>query len=304
MEGSFSRLTRVAPNVRAPRDFLLQPQWSWHAQVFSRPQSPGERSGLSLHAIRRATWGAPETGACVQPARSLPRSQRGRETPLLHHRPGTKVGSRAEPLPCPASASQHSHTPPRPHTRWTRWRACTHLSPLGNQTRNGLVQGCFPWGSWPLGPRQTSTPSRPRAGGEGGQGPVVKVHRATSAKSPGLRSDSATGSGSWASEEGPYYCRSPTPSWNRSAEQKPSFSHKLRSNIRPCEKLLLLEQCLPSVTRCIWIAWPSRKILIQQAWDGIQEPTCLTSSFLVNITRNKAWEQWHTPICFSYPRSG
>ena len=86
-----------------------------------------ERSGLSLHAIRRARWGAPETGACAQPARSLPRSRRGRETQLLHHHPGANAGCRAEPLPCPASAPRRSH-PPRPHTRWT------HLSPLGNQT--------------------------------------------------------------------------------------------------------------------------------------------------------------------------
>lgn len=161
-----------------------------------------ERSGLSLHAIRRARWGAPETGACAQPARSLPRSRRGRETQLLHHHPGANAGCRAEPLPCPASAPRRSH-PPRPHTRWT------HLSPLGNQTRlaTDSSRAADPWGH--VGP---GTPSRPKAAGEGDQGPMVKVPRATSAKSPGRRSDTAGGRDSLVSEEGPYCRRSPSPS--------------------------------------------------------------------------------------------
>lgn len=70
-----------------------------------------EPSGLSLHTIRRATQGAPEMGACARPARSLPRSRRGRETQALDHRPGTRRSSRTPPLPCWCPGRSHPPTP-------------------------------------------------------------------------------------------------------------------------------------------------------------------------------------------------
>lgn len=142
-------------------------------------------------------------------------------------------------LPVPPALTSPTPT----HTLDTLTRLHTSLSSWeSDRLATDSSRAADPWGH--DGP---GTPSRPKAAGEGDQGPLVKVPRATSAKSPGRRSDTAAGKDSLASEEGPYCCRSPSPSWNLSAEQKPSFSHKLRSNIRPCEKFLPLEQCFPSV---------------------------------------------------------
>lgn len=167
-----------------------------------------ERSGLSLHAIRRARWGAPETGACAQPARSLPRSRRGRETQLLNHHPGANAGSRAEPLPCSASAPRRSYPATPTHTLDTLMRLHTSLSSWeSDRLATDSSRAADPWGHV-----RPCTPSRPKAAGEGDQGPMVKAPRATSAKSPGQRSDTAAGRDSLASDEGPYCCRSPSPS--------------------------------------------------------------------------------------------
>lgn len=89
---------------------------------------------------------------------------------------------RAEPLPCPAGAPG-AHTPPRPHTRWTR---CISLLGIG-QTRKDSPRASSPEEADPWDHIGPGTPSRPKAGGESGQGPVVKVRRATVAKSPGQK---------------------------------------------------------------------------------------------------------------------
>lgn len=60
--------------------------------------------------------------------------------------------------------------------------------------------------------------------------PWLKYTELPRPKAQAKNSDTAAGRGSLASEEGPY--------WNRSSEQKPSFTQKLRSSTQPCEKFL------------------------------------------------------------------
>lgn len=76
---------------------------------FSVAPSPPERSGLSLHIIRRAMCGMPERRAYAQPARSLPKGQRGRETKLLHGCQMTEEVEQNPHPPTPSHGSPHSH---------------------------------------------------------------------------------------------------------------------------------------------------------------------------------------------------
>lgn len=148
-----------------------------------------EPSGLSLHTIKRATQGAPEMGACARPARSLPRSRRGRDTgvtPPPRHECRKVEQNPSLALPCP-QGSHHHH--PHAHTNAGHADGAAHFSLLLGirQTHKGLPRASFPEEADPWDHVGPGSPSRPKTGGESGQGPVVKVRRATAAKSPGQK---------------------------------------------------------------------------------------------------------------------
>ena len=98
--------------------------------------------------------------------------------------------SRAEPLPCPAvPPGLTPPPPPHAHTQAGHADGAAQFSVLLGirQTHKGLPRASFPEEADPWDHVGPGTPSRPKAGGESGQGPVVKVRRATAAKSPGQK---------------------------------------------------------------------------------------------------------------------
>lgn len=116
---------------------------------FSADPSAPERSGPSLHIISRAMWGMLPRRACAQPARPLPRSQRGRETKPLHqHRWQRKVEQNPS-LTLPRSSTAHIPTPHTGTDTLVCWR--TPLYPR-EPNSNGFVMGFFPWPCDHVGP--------------------------------------------------------------------------------------------------------------------------------------------------------